>query len=47
MKGDPDMKSLLMALGYTSYQAGCVVPIILAFVIGTVVMGYAEFKGWL
>lgn len=41
------MKSLLMALNYTSYQAGCVAPIILAFVIGTVVMCYAEFKGWL
>ena len=41
------MKSLLMALGYTSYQAGCVAPIILVFVIGAIVMGYAEFKGWL
>lgn len=41
------MKSLLMSFGYTSYQAGCVVPIVLAFIIGTVVMGYAEFKGWL
>ena len=47
-KGDPqNMKMILMALGYTSYQAGCVVPIILAFIIGTVAMGYAEFKGWL
>ena len=41
------MKSLFMALGYTSYQAGCVVPIIAAFIVGTVIMGYIEFKGWL
>ena len=41
------MKSLLMFFVYTSYQAGCIAPIVLAFIIGTVAMGYAEFKGWL
>ena len=47
-KGDPqNMKMILMALGYTSYQASCIAPIVWAIAIGTVVMGYAEFKGWL
>lgn len=41
------MKSLLMALGYTSYQAGCVAPMIWIFIIGAIAMGYAEFKDWL
>ena len=41
------MKMILMAFGYTSYQAGCIAPIMWGFVIGTVVMGYVEFKGWL
>lgn len=41
------MKSFLMALGYTSYQAGCVAPMMWAFILGVIAMGYAEFKGWL
>lgn len=41
------MKSLLMALGYTSYQVECVAPMIWIFIIGAIAMGYAEFKGWL
>ena len=41
------MKSLLMFFGYTSYQAGCVAPMIWVFVFGAIAMGMAEIKGWL
>ena len=38
------MKSLLMALGYTSYQAGCVAPMIWIFIIGAIAMGTQSLK---
>lgn len=41
------MKSLLMFFGYSAYQAGCIAPVIWFFVIGAIVVGTAEWKGWL
>lgn len=41
------MKSLLMLFGYSAYQAGRIAPIMCVFVIGTVAVGVAEWKGWL
>lgn len=41
------MKSLLMLFGYTAYQAGCIAPMMCVFVVGAIVMGVAEWKGWL
>lgn len=41
------MKMILMAFGYTAYQAGCIAPMMWVIVIGMIVMGYVEFKGWL
>lgn len=46
-KGSLVMKSLLMFFGYSAYQAGCIAPIMWFFVIGAVVVGVAEWKGWL
>lgn len=46
-KGQSIMKSLLMLFGYTAYQAGCIAPMMWLFVIGAVVVGMAEWKGWL
>lgn len=41
------MKSLLMFFGYSAYHAECVAPMMWFFVIGAVVVGVAELKGWL
>lgn len=41
------MKSLLMFFGYSAYQAGCIAPMMWFFVLGAVIMGVAEWKGWL
>ena len=41
------MKNLLMLFGYTAYQAECIAPMVWLFVIGAVVIGMAEWKGWL
>lgn len=41
------MKSILMFLGYTAYQAGCIAPVIWVLVLGAIAMGVAEWEGWL
>lgn len=41
------MKSLLMFFGYSAYQAECIAPMVWVFVVGTVAIGVAEWKGWL
>lgn len=41
------MKSLLMLFGYSAYQAGCISPMMWAFVLCAIAFGVAEWKGWL
>ena len=41
------MKSLLMFFGYSAYQAECIAPRVWFFMIVAVIVGMAEWKGWL